>query len=295
MMHDDEYFIDADLVRRLLSTQFPQWAPLPLRPVEAWGTGNAIYRLGDDLSVRLPRIPSAAGDVRFEREWLPRLATMVPVALPEPLAVGEPGEGYPEQWTVNRWLDGVHPTEADADSHDFARGLGEFVARLRQADTTGARPGYRGGPLRTRDAYVREWTAKAEGEIDTEAVLDVWQASLDLPEWDGPPVWTHGDLLAGNVLLDGGRLHAVIDFGAAGIGDPACDALPAWTLLNAETRPTFRAAAGFDDATWARGRAWALTFVGGITYYRQTNPPMAELGHRAVAEVLQDTAAGQPV
>ncbi|SDZ39835.1 Predicted kinase, aminoglycoside phosphotransferase (APT) family [Micromonospora pattaloongensis] len=291
MMHDNEYVVDARLVRRLVARQFPQWADLPLRAVESTGTNNAIYRLGDDMVVRLPRIAAAVEQVRFEYEWLPRLAAVVPAAIPEPIALGTPDEAYPCPWAINRWVEGVHPTENDGGDQRFAQSLGEFIAVLRDFDATGARQGYRTGPLHTRDTYVREWVAKAEGLIDAKAVLAVWQDALDLPQWSGPPRWTHGDLLPGNVLVQDGRLTAVIDFGAAGVGDPACDALPAWTLLTAETRPTFRAAAGFDDATWARGRAWALTFVGGITYYRRTNPAMADLGRRAIAEVLQDLAS----
>lgn len=163
------------------------------------------------------------------------------------------------------------------------------MASLRTVDTADAPPGYRSGrSLSTCDSYVREWTAKARGLIDTDAVLAAWEQVLDVPAWDGPPVWTHGDLLAGNILLREGRLSAVIDFGTAGIGDPACDALPAWALFDRDSREVFRATAGFDDATWARARGWALGFVGGITYYRETNPVMAEIGRRTIAEVLAD-------
>ncbi|GAA3368542.1 aminoglycoside phosphotransferase family protein [Streptomyces sannanensis] len=290
MMHENEVQTDVALVRRLLTLQFPRWADLPLRAVHSAGTNNAIYRLGDDMAVRLPRIEDAVEQVEFEQRWLPRLAPLLPAAVPEPIALGRPGEGYPFSWAVSRWIDGVHPADAGRDGHRFAKDLGEFVAAIRTADAAGARQGYRSGSLRTRDAYVREWTAKAADVIDARAVLTAWEHALDQPEWDGPPVWTHGDLIPGNVLVDGGGLRAVIDFGAAGAGDPACDAIAAWTLLTAETRQTFREAAGFDDATWARGQGWALTFVGGITYYRHTNPAMAELGRRAITEVLADPA-----
>jgi aminoglycoside phosphotransferase (APT) family kinase protein len=292
MMHDNEVPIDAGLVRRLLAGQFPRWAGLDVTPVRSAGTENAIYRLGDELTVRLPRIESAVEQVAFEHTWLPRLAPLLPTAVPEPVAVGRPGEGYPYPWAVSRWIDGGHLTEEMRDDHAFARDLGEFVAALRKAGTAGARVGYRTVSLRTRDDEIREWTAKAADLIDAPATVRAWERALAEPEWDGPPEWAHCDLIPGNVLVAGGRLRAVIDFGTAGVGDPACDAIPAWALLTARTRPTFRAAAGFDDASWARGRGWALTFVSGIDYYRHTNPPMSELGLRAVAEVLADPDAG---
>jgi aminoglycoside phosphotransferase (APT) family kinase protein len=289
MMHENEVPTDAALVRRLLGQQFPRWADLPVRPVGSAGTENAIYRLGDELAVRLPRKEDAVGQVEFEQRWLPRLAPLLPAAVPEPIAVGRPGHGYPFPWAVSRWIDGSHPTtqpDDAADDHRLARELGEFVAALRTADTSGAPTGYRSVPLRTRDTEVRQWTAQAVDDIDAPALLAAWEQALAQPEWDGPARWTHGDLIPGNILTGDGRLRAVIDFGTAGVGDPACDARAAWTVLGAQARETFRAAGGFDDATWARGRGWALTFVSGIDYYRHTNPAMAELGRRAVRAVL---------
>lgn len=287
-MHDDEVITDAGLVRRLIAAQFPRWADLPVARVRSAGTDNAIYRLGEDMAVRLPRIESAVGQVDFEHHWLPRLAPHLPVAVPEPVALGAPGEGYPWPWAINRWLDGENPIDGSTDPQHLATDLGGFVAGLRRVDSTGAPKGYRAGSLHARDADAREWTAAARGVIDTRAVLAAWEQALAVPEWDGPPVWTHGDLLAGNVLVRNGRLSAVIDFGAAGVGDPACDGLAAWTLLTAGTREVFRVLAGFDDAMWARGRGWALTFVSGVTYYRETNPVLAGIARRAIGEVLAE-------
>lgn len=287
-MHRDEVRTDAALVRRLIAGQFPQWGDRPVTPVPSGGTDNAIYRLGDELTVRLPRIESAVKQVEFEHEWLPVLAKHLPVAVPQPCAVGRPADGYPWPWAVHRWVDGEHPTEGNTDPQGFAADLGELVAGLRRADTAGARTGYRSGPLSGRDAYLREWTEAARGMVDTDAVLAIWEDALAAPVWDGPPVWTHGDLLAGNVLVRDGRLRGLIDFGAAGVGDPACDAMAAWTLLDSDSRDVFRETAGFDDATWARGKGWALTFISALTYYRETNPTMYALAKRAVGAVLSD-------
>lgn len=289
-MHENEVPTDVALVRQLLAQQFPRWADMPIRTVDSAGTDNAIYRLGDEMAVRLPRIEDAVEQVEFEHVWLPRLAAFLPAAVPEPIAVGQPGNGYPFPWAISRWIDGSHLTDEGRNDHRFARDLGEFVAALRRADTTGVRQGYRTVSLRTRDASVREWTAKAADVIDAPAVLAAWEHALDQPEWDGPPMWAHGDLIPGNILVNAGQLRAVIDFGTAGVGDPSCDAIAAWTLLTTETRQTFRSAGGFDDAAWARGRGWALTFVSGIDYYRHTNPAMAEVGRRAITEVLAEPA-----
>lgn len=287
-LHDNEIVADPGLVRRLLTAQFPHLAALALARVASTGTDNVIYRLGTDLCVRLPRVASATGHVAFEAEWLPRLAAYVAFALPEPVATGTPGEGYPWPWAVYRWIDGDHPTGKVAGSTEFATDLGRLVAGLRSADTTGARSGYRSVPLRTHEPHLREWAASARGLVDTDAMLTVWDEALAAPEWDGPPVWSHGDLLPGNVLVRGGRLHAVLDFGTAGVGDPACDALAGWALLDAPARRVFRREAGFDDAAWARGRGWTLTFVTALTYYRDTNPGLAEAAGRSIREVLAE-------
>jgi aminoglycoside phosphotransferase (APT) family kinase protein len=289
-MHKDEVRTDSDLVQRLVVGQFPEWADRPVTPVPSGGTDNAIYRLGDELAVRLPRIEAAVKQVEFEHEWLPVLARHLPVAVPVPCAVGQPAEGYPWPWAVYRWVDGEHPTEGNTDPRWFAADLGELVAGLRRADTTGAPAGYRGGGLSGRDKYLREWTEAARDLVEVDAVISIWEAALAAPAWDGPPVWSHGDLLAGNVLVKDGRLCGLIDFGTAGIGDPACDAMAAWTLLDHDSRHVFRETAGFDDATWARGKGWALTFISALTYYRETNPTMYAIAQRAVGAVLSDRA-----
>ncbi|WP_328910975.1 aminoglycoside phosphotransferase family protein [Streptomyces sp. NBC_00234] len=291
-MHADEVDIDAPLVGRLIAAQFPAWAHLPVTAVRSAGTDNAMYRLGDDMAVRLPRVPRAAGQVAKEQRWLPHLAPHLPLAVPVPLAVGEPGEGYGLPWSVYRWLEGENAVDEPlTDLPHAAVELGGFVAALRSVDATGGPASFRGGPLSGREEQVRAAIRDlgADGTVDGDAATAAWEECLGLPQWEGEPVWLHGDLLPGNVLVRGGRLTAVIDFGGLGTGDPACDTMAAWTLLSPPTRGLFRESVGVDDATWARGRGWALCFGLMVEhYYRVTNPVLAAMGRRAMYEALDD-------
>jgi aminoglycoside phosphotransferase (APT) family kinase protein len=298
-MHADEIDTDASLVRLLLAAQFPRWANLPIERVRSGGTENAIYRLGDDMAVRLPRIERATAQVDKEYLWLPRLAPHLPLAIPVPLAMGMPAEGYPWRWLVCRWLPGENAiVEPIANLRDAALALGQFVAAMKRIDITGGpRPGShnfgRGVPLAMRDAHTRAAIANLDGVLDTEAVTAAWDADLHAPAWTGPPVWIHGDLHAGNLLVDHGRLSAVIDFGGLGVGDPACDFVAAWTLFSGESRDTFRTALSIDDASWARSRAWALsTGLIALPYYLHTNPVIVGLARHQIEEVLADHKRG---
>jgi aminoglycoside phosphotransferase (APT) family kinase protein len=294
-MHADEVDTDSSLVARLLAGQFPQWAHLPLSPVPCAGTDNAIYRLGDGLAVRLPRVAGATEQVDTEFRWLPRLAPHLPLAIPLPLALGHPAEGYPWSWSVCRWLEGESAqSQRPADLGQAARDLADFIKALQRINVGGWPPpgppdSPRGGPLSTRDAPTRAAIAELSGMIDTGAVTAAWNAALQVPQWHGPPLWTHGDLLPGNLLVHGGRVSAVIDFGCLGVGDPACDLIVAWALLSAQAREIFRAALAVDEATWGRGRGWALSIgLIALPYYEHTNPVFAATACRMIAEVLAD-------
>lgn len=285
---------DDGLVRRLVAGQFPQWAGLALERVSPGGTVHALYRLGDDMAVRLPLGPGGARDIARERQWLPRLAPLLPVPVPEILGSGRPAEGYPWPWSVYRWRDGAHPQPgALRDPAGLAGDLAGFVSAMRRVALPGAPPAYRGGPVASLDAATRAALAELRGvpqeDVDCDAAAAVWEETLAAPEWDGPPVWLHGDLLPGNLLTAGGRLAAVIDFGCMGAGDPACDLFPAWHLLPPGARDLFREALGVDDATWRRGRGRALSqALIALPYYRTRNPAMARAARHVIRTVLAD-------
>jgi aminoglycoside phosphotransferase (APT) family kinase protein len=297
-MHADEFDTDPALVRRLLASQFPQWAELPIASVPSGGTDNALYRLGDEMVVRLPRRQRTTGTLKKERRWLPRLAPLLPLGVPLPLADGTPDESFPFEWSVYRWLKGKDMTvEPVADLGRLAADLAEFIVSLQQVDPTdGPSPGehnfFRGEPLAKRDESTRAAIATLGRAIDADAVTAAWEAALREPAWQHAPVWIHGDLDARNMLVERGRLCAVIDFGCLGVGDPACEVMVAWKVLSAETREIFRSHLSVDEATWARGRGWALSqALVALSYYTlETNPVLVREAERWLDEVLADRA-----
>jgi aminoglycoside phosphotransferase (APT) family kinase protein len=256
--------ITAELVSRLVATQFPQWADLPVRPVDADGWDNATFRLGRHMSVRLPSSQAYVEQVEKEHRWLPVLARQLPLPIPEPLAKGEPGSGFPRPWSVYRWIDGQTAEVGQiADLCEFAADLADFLAALYKVDPSGGPlPGthnfFRGGSPAYYEAETRAALAALHGHIDTGLATEVWEAGLKATR-DVPQVWFHGDAQPGNLLLNSsGRLSAVIDFGTSGIGDPACDTTIAWTFLSGDSQRVFKQRLPVDEATWARGRGWAI-------------------------------------
>jgi aminoglycoside phosphotransferase (APT) family kinase protein len=290
-MHVDELDTDEALVRRLLAAQFPHWAELLIEALPLGGTDNAIYRLGDELSVRLPRRADwATGSLDTEFEWLPKLAPLLPLPLPAPVARGAAGEGYPHEWSVFTWLDGDDATGTPLDLRRAAVDLAELLGALWRIDPAGAPPAAgRGGPLRLRDEHTRAGIVALGDLIDAVAVTEAWEAALAAPEWDRPPVWIHGDLDARNLLVGDGRITGVLDWNLICVGDPACDVKVAWAVLDAETRPVFRELLEVDDATWARARGWAVSqAMIALPYYLHTYPAIVEQAWRWLAEVLAD-------
>jgi aminoglycoside phosphotransferase (APT) family kinase protein len=286
--------IDAAFVSRLVATQFPHWADLPVTPVELDGWDNRSFRLGADMSVRIPRADPYAAQVDKEHRWLPILGPRLPLPIPVPRARGVPAPGCPWHWSVYRWIHGENARiDRIADLRAFATTLADFLARLQRIETRdGPAPGahnfFRGGPLEKYDAETRNAIAALGGTVDADAATEVWEAAL-AAVWHGPPVWFHGDVSATNLLVDDGHLNAVIDFGCSGVGDPACDVTIAWTLLSGESREAFRAALPADGATWARGRGWALwKALITIAAHIGSNPAEAASAALVVDAVLAD-------
>jgi aminoglycoside phosphotransferase (APT) family kinase protein len=292
-LHDGEVDISADLVRRLVAEQFPQLSDLPVTEFMSTGTVNAIYLLGDELCVRLPRVQRWASGLERECRWLPLLAPSLTLQVPEPVALALPTSYYPFSWAIFRWIDG-QPYAQDRvdDERQAAADLAQFVTELRSNDLPPIdrnRP-FGGRPfLAEQDADVRNWIAQAGDLIDGPAVTAAWEDALTGSAWDGAYVWIHGDLLPPNLLVSDGRLRAVIDFGATGRGDPATDLNPAWSVFGPAGRKVFRDLVGADDDTWRRGRGIATgQAVGLVPYYAVTNPAMSALGRRMLREILAD-------
>jgi aminoglycoside phosphotransferase (APT) family kinase protein len=289
--------IDTDLARRLIDSQFPQWSHLPVAGVEVDGWDNRSFRLGSELTIRLPTGDWYAQQVAKEQRWLPVLAPRLPLPIPTPVARGEPGAGFPYPWSVYRWIDGEIAMDARTDDlPGFASRLAGFLAALRGVDATGGPPPgehnfFRGGPLGTYEDEAMEAVEALGAEIPRDAVMRAWEDAMRT-SWERDPVWLHGDVATGNLLVRDGRLAAVLDFGCSGVGDPACDTVIAWTFLSGASRDRFRAELGVDAGTWSRGRGWALwkaliTLVGHL----ERGSPDAALSRRDIREVLADYAA----
>ncbi|MDG4861078.1 aminoglycoside phosphotransferase family protein [Streptomyces sp. T-3] len=286
--------IDAALVKRLLAAQFPQWSELPVTPVEVDGWDNRTYRLGDDKTVRLPTAASYALAVDKESQWLPRLAPSLPVAIPPVLARGVPGEGYPFPWSVRGWLAGETVLRARVDDMSaLAVAVAGFLRSLQRCDTAGGplageHSWCRGASPDHYDAQTRHCLDLLNGRVETDRAAAVWEAAL-AAEWCGTPVWFHGDIAAGNLLVENGELTAVIDFGTSGVGDPACDLVAAWGLFDGDSREAFREAVDQDAGAWARARGWALwKALLVLSECIDTDPEQAAVNRRVIDAVLAD-------
>ena len=296
-MSADRIDIDVTLVRRLISTQFANWAHLPIRPCEPGGWDNRTFHLGDHMSVRLPSAERYVAQVEKEHRWLPYLAPLLPLPIPVPLALGAPDGDYPWPWSVYRWLEGETASpDRVQDLRSFAVDLARFLTALQRIDATdgplaGPHNFFRGGALATYDGQTRKAIEALDDELDTDAVTAVWETAL-ASTWSRAPVWIHGDVAAGNLLVEKGSLCAVIDFGSCGIGDPACDLAIAWNLFGVESREAMRAALPLDRATWARGRGWAL-WKALITWAARIDDSLeAPRTRRIIDDVLADHRRG---
>jgi aminoglycoside phosphotransferase (APT) family kinase protein len=295
-MHDDQLTIDLPTVSALIAEQFPQWRDLPIRPADSTGTVNAIFRVGDRLAARFPLQPK---DLATARRWLEadaaaarELLGATRFATPEPIALGEPGPGYPMPWSVQTWLPGTIASVNDpAGSAEFAEDLAEFILGVRALDTKGrtfAGPG-RGGVLTSQDTWVEHCFAKSEELLDVPLLRRMWAEMRQLPRGDDPDVMSHKDLIPGNVLVADGRLAGVLDVGDLGPADPALDLIGAWHLLDDGPRRVVRTRIGCSDLEWERGRAWAFVqALGAHWYYVESNPPMSRMGATTIDRVVTD-------
>jgi aminoglycoside phosphotransferase (APT) family kinase protein len=286
--------IDTALVRRLIARQFPHWSHLSVAPVQDGGNDNRTFRLGDRMSVRLPSSLQYAPQVEKEQRWLPWLGSRLPLPTPVPLGHGTPDAGYPSHWSIYAWIEGERAQAARiADASAFARDLAGFLAALQAVDATegppaGAHNFHRGGRLSVYGAEARRSIAELKGEVDAVAASEVMDLAL-ASAWDRPPAWVHGDVSDGNLLVKDGRLCAVIDFGCAGVGDPACDLVIAWTFLDARSRGAFRDGVPLDAATWQRARGWALwKSLLVLGWKMKDDPAGAESMRHVIAEIIAD-------
>lgn len=291
----DRLDVSVETVARLIAEQFPHWADLPVRPVRHSGWDNRSFRLGETMLVRLPSAEGYVPQVEKEHRWLPYLAERLPLPIPEPLAKGRPSSDYPWPWSIYRWLDG-EPLALQLSGTDLvllAKDVAAFLRALHAVDASdgppaGAHNFHRGGSLLVYDEEARAAIEAASDEVDAQLVLTIWEAAL-ASRWQARPVWVHGDIAEGNLLMKDGRLCAVIDFGSSGVGDPASDLILAWNVLDAESRAVFRQALSLDPATWERGRGWALwKAMIVLAAERGRDERLSEWSRRTIREVMAD-------
>lgn len=289
-----EVRIDVDLVQRLIVEQFPKWCHLAVRPVAQSGWDNRTFHLGDDFVVRLPCAAVYAAQVEKEQQWLPRLAPFLPLAIPVPVAMGKPTKYYPWSWSIYHWLSGESAASAKVSNlNSFATALAHFLLALEKIDPTNGPLAdthnfHRGGSLVVYDQQMRQALSLLNRQINTVAAQDIWETAL-ATHWPHQPIWIHGDISNGNLLVYDGQLSAVIDFGQLAVGDPACDLVITWTFLRGESRKYFRALLPFDHETWTRARAWGLWKASILTAgLVQSNAIEAANARQTIDEILAD-------
>ena len=295
--HENELEIDEHLVRELLRNQCSQWADLPLFRIKSSGTDNALFRLGTEYVVRLPRIEWEPGSIENkinkEYEWLPRIAEFLKIPISIPVFKGNPDKNYIYPWLIAKWNKGQNPDFEIGNEYDLlAKDSALFLNEFHRIPLTKGPQSRRGIKLNDNelDAETRTAINKLADEIDINFITALWESLSNIPYWDKQPVWVHGDFLPGNILVEDNRLCAVLDFTDVGIGDPACDLVIAWALFNPVSRQVFRDnLENVDDNTWERGRGWALSIaLIMLPYYKYSNPVLAELASRMLANVLGD-------
>ena len=288
-MHENEFSIDEKLVYRLLNSQCRQWAHLSLQSVTSSGTDHALFRLGKDLVIRLPRLDGAINNINKEWEWLPQISPFLKTSISEPLFKGDPTEFYPYSWLVSPWHQGANPPlEKENEYAQLAKDLASFLNQFHAIPLENGPYSRRGVPLKVFDEETRNAIQQLDGEIRTKQVTEIWEHFLELPYWQKTLVWVHGDLLPGNVIIENTRLSAIIDFSDLGVGDPACDLIVAWSLFNKSSRNVFKEHLhDIDEQTWQRGRGLALSIALIILpYYKHTNPGLVSVAKNMLKNVI---------
>ncbi|WP_042145502.1 aminoglycoside phosphotransferase family protein [Paucisalibacillus sp. EB02] len=286
--------IDENLVSRLINSQFPELCKLEIKPVEKSGNDNRTFHLGNRMSVRLPSDVAYVPQVEKEQKWLPFLAKHLSTPITEPLFKGEPSKDYPYPWSINKWLDGeTLSIDKIDDLNQFAYDLGKFLVDLQSIDATGGPLAgkhnfYRGGHIVVYDDECREAINNNVDTFNKHLLEEIWELALT-SEWDGEPVWVHGDVAPGNILIKNGRLYAVIDFGILGVGDPSCDAAMAWTFFDDSSRKIFKDTLNFNDGTWNRARGWALwKALITYSYNKQSSKTIADESFNIIKVIIND-------
>ncbi len=289
-MHENELDIDEHLVKKLLADQFPEWAHLPVKRISSSGTDNAIFKFGDDTLIRVPRRADMLDTLQRQEKWVNPMAVHLPLAVPTLIAYGNPQDSFPWHWGIYSWIEGDNLyNNSTLDLNQAALDLAKFINKLQAFDSTNAPRSWRGVTLKSRDAEVRKAIDALKDEIDVQKITDVWNRCISVAEWDKDSVWIHADLLPTNILAQNGKLAGIIDFDGFGVGDPAVDLLPAWSIFTAESRDIFRKQLCVDDATWMRGCGWALSLaIIAIPYYRNTNSVLVAIAHKIIQELLSD-------
>lgn len=290
-MHENELEIDENLVHTLLKHQCPKWANLPLKPIQSSGTDNTLFRLGNEYIVRLPRIEWATESIDKEYMWVPKISQFLQIPISKPIFKGHPDKTYPWSWLVTKWNEGHNPHfEKENEYELLAKDLAYFLNELHEIKLGAGPSSRRGIPLKEMDHETKEAIGELAMEIDVPSVNSLWNQLINVPSWNRDPVWAHGDFLPGNILIQDSRLSAVIDFSDIGIGDPACDLVIGWSLLNSHSRAVFKNnLKNIDGDTWERGKGWALSIaLIMLPYYKTTNPVLSSLARRMIKNVLSD-------
>ncbi len=287
--------INRSIVKDLIEEQFPHFSSLPLELVNSAGTDHVLFRLGKEKVIRLPKFHRVADQGEKEHTWLPRLAPFLPLEIPTPIEKGTPSKDYPLHWSIYSWIEGeMASSRSITDLRSAAISIAQFINALQKIDPakgplSGKQNEFRGFTLAHQNPYARVAIETLKGIFNPDTLTSCWQAALRAPLWEGSGVFLHGDLHEGNLLAQNGTLSAVIDFGLLGVGAPASDLMVAWTLLSPETREIFRKELTLDEATWQRGRGWALSFgLIALACYLHTNPTLAQIAKKTIEQVLSD-------